>query len=63
MINFLVMTMSFTLAMVLASVIVTVAMFALMCNGKFIAWTTKVYMKAMEKSMSKLEKVFEDLGA
>jgi hypothetical protein len=63
MMNFLVMTMSFTVAMLLVSVIMTVAMFALMCNGKFMAWLMKVYMKAMEKSMKNFEDVFEDLGA
>lgn len=64
MMNFIVMTLSFTVAMVLAGVIMTVAMFALMLNGKAVAWFMKVYLKAVEKSMNKLDKLFEeDLGA
>lgn len=63
MMNFLVLTLSITVAMVLAMVIWTVGLFALMCNGKFMAWTVKMYMKMLEKSMKNFEDNFEDLGA
>lgn len=63
MMNFMVLTVSFTVAMLLASTIMTVAMFALMCNGKVMTYLMKVYMKAMEKSMKNFEDTFEDLGA
>lgn len=64
MMNFIVMTLSFTVALVLAGVIMTTAMFALMLNGKAVTWFMKVYLKSLEKSMNELDKLFkEDLGA
>lgn len=63
MMDFVMMTASFTVAMVLGSVIMTGLTFVLMCNGKVMTWLLKVYMKSMEKSMKNFEDVFEDLGA
>ena len=63
MMNFVVLTLSFTVAMLLASVIATVGLFALMGNGKIMAWLTKKYMKILEKSVKNFEDSFEDLGA
>ena len=60
MMNFMVLTVSFTVAMLLAGVIMTVAVFALMCNGKAMMWLMKVYMKALEKSMKNLDDVFKE---
>lgn len=63
MMNFVVLTLSFTVAMLLASVIATVGLFALMGNGKFMTWFVKWYMKVLEKSVKNFEDSFEDLGA
>lgn len=63
MMNFAVLTISFTVAILLAGVISTVAMFALMGSQKCVEWLTKFYMKMLEKSMKNLEKSFEDIGA
>lgn len=58
MMNLLVLTVSFTLAILLSGVIFTVAMFALMGNGRVIKWLMEYYMKQIEKSM----KYFEDVN-
>lgn len=63
MMDFMVLTVSFTVAMVLASALMTVALFALMCNAKVMTWLMKVYMKALEKSMKNFDDVYKDLGA
>ena len=63
MMNFIVLTLSLTIAMVLASVIVTVAMFALACNTKFVAWFGKLYIKLLEKSLKNINEAFEDVDA
>lgn len=63
MMNFMVLTVSFTVAMVVASVVMTVAGFALMCNGKAMTWVMKIYMNALEKSMKNFEEDLKDLGA
>lgn len=63
MMEFVVLTLSFTVAMVLASVLMTVALFALMCNAKVMTWLMKVYMNAIEKSMKNFDDEFKDLGA
>lgn len=63
MMNFMMLTVSFTVAMVLASVLMTVVVFALMCNAKVMTWLMKVYMKALEKSMNNFEEELKDLGA
>lgn len=63
MMNFIVLTVSLTIAMLMAGVIATVGLFALMSNGKFMAWAIKTYMKMIERSMKDFEKAFEDIGA
>lgn len=62
MMNFLVLTLSLTVAMVLASVILTAAMFMLASNAKVMTWLMNYYMKMLEKSMKNFEKEM-DLGA
>ena len=63
MMTFVVLTASFALAILLASIIMTVLIYTLMCNSEVMAWLVHKYMKAMEKSMEDFEKKFEDLGA
>lgn len=63
MMDFVVLTASFTVALVLGSIIMTVLMFVLMCNEKVMSWLLKVYMKSMEKSMKNFEDELKDLGA
>lgn len=63
MMNFIALTLSVAVAIVLASVISMVLMFALMCNTKFVAWVIKMYMKVLEKSMKNLNDAFENLDA
>ena len=63
MMDFVVLTASFTVALVLGSIIMTVLMFVLMCNDKVMPWLLKVYMKSMEKSMKNFEDDLKDLGA
>lgn len=63
MMDFVVLTASFTVALVLGSIIMTVLMFVLMCNDKVMPWLLKVYMKSMEKSMKNFEDELKDLGA
>ena len=52
MMNFIVLTLSITVAMLLTIVIYTVAVFALMGNAKFMAWVLKCYTKMLEKSLN-----------
>lgn len=61
MMEFVMLTVSLTVAMLLAGVIMTVAVFALMCNAKFMTWLMKYYMNALEKSMKNFDDL--DLGA
>lgn len=63
MMNFVVLTISLTVAMLLASVIATVALFALMGNAKVMTWITKKYVRMLEKTIKNFEDNFEDLGA
>lgn len=61
MMNFVLLTVSFIIALVLAGVIWTVGVFVLMSNAKFMQWVTKHYMKMLEKSVENFEKTLEDL--
>lgn len=61
MMGFLMLTVSLTLAMLLAGVIMTVAMFALMSNAKAMTWLTKFYMKQIEKSVKNIEEYYESV--
>lgn len=57
MMGFVLLTLSFTVAILLAGVISTVVLFKLMGNAKFVKWLMNYYMKQLEQSM----KAFEDL--
>ena len=59
MMDFLMLTVSFTLAMVLAGVISTVAMFALMSNAKAMNWIMNYYVKQLEKSTQNFEETLK----
>ena len=48
MMEFIIMTLSFTVAILLAGVIATVAMFAMMLSPKATKWFSKVMTKYME---------------
>ena len=49
--TFIIMTLSFTVAILLAGVISTVVIFAAMSNAKFLKWLTNYYMKQMMKTI------------
>ena len=57
MINFITLTLSITVAIILAGIITSVAIMAAMSNAKVVKWLTKYYMKQIEKSVNS----FEDL--
>lgn len=63
MMNFIMMTVSFTVAILLAGVLSTVIMFKLMGNAKFVKWLTNYYMKVIEKSVEDLEDYYKGIGA
>lgn len=50
MLEFLLTTLSIALGIVLASLISMVALFAIMCNPKVMAFITNKYMNALEKA-------------
>ena len=53
--EFIMTTISFMVAFVLASVLLTVAVFALMTNVRVMRWLTNYYMKVMEKTFKNFE--------
>lgn len=55
MMNFVLLTVSLTVAILLASVISTVIIFKLMGNAKFAKWLMKYYIDVIEKSVENLE--------
>ena len=59
---FITLTISFTVSMVLASIITPVIMFKLMGNPKVMDWFMNYYIKAMDKVVKHFEEK-EDLGA
>lgn len=64
MMDFVILTLSFTIGMLLASVISVVVMFQLMGNAKVMKWCTNYYVKMFEKSLDNLDKEeSKDLGA
>lgn len=64
MMNFVLLTVSFTVAILLASVIATVIMFKLMGNAKVMKKLTKYYMGTIEKVVEDLEDDFnKGIGA
>lgn len=59
MMNFIIMTLSFTLAILLAGVISTVMIFKLIGNAKFAKWMVMYYSKMMTKYMERITEEFE----
>ena len=59
--DFLMMTMSFVVAMLVTGVIGTVAAFALMSNTKVMNWLTKYYMNQIEKTVDNFNGYFDDV--
>lgn len=55
--TFIMMTLSFTAAILLAGIISTVAIFAAMGNAKFIKWLTNYYMKQMMNTIDSFDKL------
>lgn len=53
--EFIMTTISFMVAFILASVLLTVAVFALMTNAKVMRWLANYYMKVMEKTFKNFE--------
>lgn len=62
MMMFILLTVSFTVAILLAGAISTVIMFKLMGNAKFIKWFMNYYMKVIEKSVEDLEDYYKELA-
>lgn len=56
MMGFVLLTLSFTVAILLAGVISTVVLFKLMGNEKILKWLMEFYMKQIERSV----KAFDD---
>ena len=64
MMNFVLLTVSFTVAILLAGGIATVIMFKLMSNAKVMKKLTKYYMDTIEKVVEDLEDDFsKGIGA
>ena len=59
---FITLTISFTVSMVLASIITPVIMIKLMGNPKVMNWIMNYYIKTMDKVIKHFEEK-EDLGA
>jgi hypothetical protein len=57
--TFIITTLSLTVAIILASIILTVASFAAMGNAKFMKWLTNYYMKQMMRTLDNFEKLEE----
>lgn len=60
--TFIIMTLSFTVAILLAGIISTVVIFAAMGNAKFIKWLTNYYMKQMMNTLDSFDKLEESKG-
>lgn len=60
--GFVLLTLSFTVAILLASVISTVVMFKLMGNAKFVGWLMGKYMKTIEASLEQFADDFKEVG-
>lgn len=61
MMDFIIMTLSFMVALMLSSTILTVIMFKLAGNAKVIKWLTNYYMKQMTTIFKNFDDM--DLGA
>lgn len=61
MMDFLMMTGSFVVAMLVTGVIGTVAAFALMSNTKVMNWLSKFYMKQVEKAVDNFDDLYKDV--
>lgn len=59
MMDFIIMTLSLTVAILLAGIISTVVIFTLMGNVKFAKWITSYYLKMMTKYTENLTEEFE----
>lgn len=55
--TFIMMTLSFTVAILLAGVISTVVIFAAMGNAKFLKWLTNYYMKQMMRTIDNFDEL------
>lgn len=63
MMGFVLLTLSFTVAILLAGVISTVVLFKLMGNEKFLKWLMEFYMKQIERSVKAFDNdLSEEVG-
>ena len=53
--NFILLTISFTVAVLLASTIATVVMYKLVLSTKFMKWFTKKYVDVMKEVIEEVE--------
>lgn len=59
MMNFIILTLSITVAMVLSFTILTAGFFVLMGNRKFSRWLTRYYMKQIDTTCDYFTEDFE----
>ena len=62
MMGFVLLTLAFTLAILLAGIISTIILIKLMGNQKFINWLMNHYMVMIEKSFNSFDDDLKDLG-
>ena len=63
MMGFIMLTLSLTLAILLAGVISTVVLIKLMGNAKFVKWLMGYYMKQIDHTVKVFENMdFEEIG-
>lgn len=62
MMNFIMLTVSFTAAILLAGAVSTVVMFKLMTNAKFVKWFMNYYMNIIEKTVEDLDDYYKEVA-
>lgn len=62
MMGFVLLTLSFTVAILLAGVISTVVLIKLMGNKKFVKWLMGFYMKQIENMVEDFDYDFKEIG-
>lgn len=60
--GFVLLTLSFTVAILLAGVISTVVLIKLMGNKKFVKWLMGFYMKQIENMVEDFDYDFKEIG-
>ena len=61
MLHFIIITLAVAMGVVLGSLLLMLIMLALISSSKFMAMLLKYYFKALQKSMTNLDKEFEGM--